>query len=183
MNFTTVSWLDVVMVLMLVGSIGFGFHQGLLRQLVLLLAIYVATVAAAQYYEQFTGVLLVYFTSSVEVDRAVSFLTLTVAFTLMSTWLIWSAYRQTKLPSVVMLDEVGGATLGGLIGVFVIGLTLSLTQYATQAPWPDGNPVKELLHTGLVNSSLDVLFRSSLPLIQAAIHPWLPAGIPRVLGS
>ncbi len=183
MNVTTISWLDMVMVFGLVGSIGFGFHQGLLRQIVLLVAIYVATVLSAQYHERLTELLVVYFPSSMEIAQVLAFLMLAVTFTVIATWLIWSAYRQTRLPSVVMLDEAGGAALGGLIGVFVIGLTVALAQYATQAPWPGSNPIRDMLHTGLINSSLEDLFSSSLPLIQAAIRPWLPSGIPLILGS
>lgn len=179
---TTISWIDLVMVLMLVGSIGFGFHQGLLRQLVLLGALYIATVLSAQYYEQFTDWLLVYFPGSQEVARVVAFLMMAAALTVLATWLIWSAYQQTKLPSVVMLDEAGGAALGGFIGIFVIGLSLSLAQYAVQAPWPVGAPVRDFLHAGLINSGLEDLFSTSVPLIQAVVRPWLPSGIP-LLGS
>lgn len=183
MNVATISWIDLVMVLMLVGSIGFGFHQGLLRQIVLLLALYIATVLSAQYYEQFTDWLVLYFPSSLEVARVIAFLLLAVALTILATSLIWSAYEQTRLPSVVMLDEAGGAALGGLIGVFIIGLTLTLAHYAVQAPWPSGSPIKELLHTGLINSALEDMFSTSVPLIQAALRPWLPSGIPLLLGS
>jgi len=183
MNLSTVSWIDLVMVLVLVGSIGFGFHQGLLRQAVLLAAIYIATILSSQYYEQAAEWMAVYLATDLEMDRVISFALLYVAFTVVATWLIWSAYQQTRLPSVVMLDEAGGAALGGIIGVFVIGLTLTLAQYAAQAPWPAGGPVKELLHMGLVNSALDEFFRSAVPIIQAVIRPWLPSGLPALLGS
>jgi len=183
MNVATISWVDLIMVLMLVSSIGFGFHQGLLRQIVLLVALYIATVLSAQNYEQLTDWLVVYFPSSLEVSRVIAFLLLAAAITILATWLIWGAYQQTRLPSVVMLDEAGGAALGGLIGVFVIGITLTLAHYAAQAPWPPGSPIKEFLHMGLVNSALENLFSNSVPIIQATIRPWLPSGIPLLLGS
>ena len=184
MNVATISWLDAVMVLMLLGSIAFGFHQGFLRQLVLLIAMYVGTVLSAQYYEGVTKLILTYVPSSTtEVARVVAFVLLAVVFTIAATWLIWSAYRQTKLPSVVMLDETGGAILGGIIGLFVIGVALTLIQYAMGVPWPTAGPVKEFLHAGLINSALRDLFSSPLPVIQAALRPWLPSGIPLMLGS
>ncbi len=184
MNVATITWLDAVTVLMLIGSIAFGFHQGLVRQILLLVAMYVATVVAAQYYEPLSGLILRQFPGFVpEVAGVVAFLVLAVFFTVLVTGLIWSAYRQTKMPEVVMMDQVGGGLLGGLIGVFAIGIALTLAHYAVEAPWPAGSPVQQALHTGLLNSSLDGLFSSPLPLIQATLRPWLPSGIPLMLDN
>lgn len=176
------SWLDVAMVVTLVASIGFGFHQGLLRQLLLLLAIYVATVLSAQYHEVLAGIIKTAIpSSSLEVARIVAFVTLGVATTLVVTWAVWRAYRETRLPSVFVLDRVGGAALGGLIGVIIIGITIPLLRYALQAPWPEGSAIKYALHVGFLNSSLEALFLSPLPLIQTTLAPWLPSGIPQLL--
>lgn len=184
MAVASVSWLDVIMVLMLVSSIGFGFHQGLLRQIVLLTAMYIGTILSAQYYGTLSAVLLWLIPSpGGEMAHLISFVILSVLFTAMATALLWSAYRETHLPSVVMMDEVGGAALGGLIGVFAIGVTLMLLHYALEAPWPADSPAKQLLQAGLFNSYLQGVFSSPLPLIHAALRPWLPSGLPVVLSS
>jgi uncharacterized membrane protein required for colicin V production len=178
----TITWLDAVMVLLLVSSIGFGFHQGLLRQIVLLAALYIGTILSAQYYLWGADLILTMISGlSTEIARMIAFILMVVIFTVVVTWLIWTAYRETRLPTVVMLDEVTGAVLGAVLGVFAISLSLILIQYALDAPWPEGNSVKAALHMGMLNSSLQSAFSSPVPLIQATLRPWMPAGTP--LGS
>jgi uncharacterized membrane protein required for colicin V production len=184
MVMANVSWLDVVMVLMLVTSIGFGFHQGLLRQIVLLVAMYIGTVLSAQYYGRLSSILQSIFPSpGGEMAHLISFATMAGLFTAIATFLLWSAYRETRLPSVVMMDEVGGAALGGMVGVFAISVTLMLFHYALLAPWPTDSPARQLLQSGMVNSYLQGAFSSPLPLIHATLLPWLPSGLPVMLSS
>lgn len=183
MSTPTLSWLDPVMVALLAGSAVFGFRQGLVRQLFLLTSVYVGTVLSAQYHEYLAAAILAAAPSSApQMAKLVAFVILTIAFTIFVTWLIWTAYRETKLPSVVMLDEAGGAILGGVIGLFIIGLSLMLAQYALEAPWPLGSPIKYLLYSGVVNSGLKEIFSSPLPLIHAVLEPWLPSSVPLIGG-
>lgn len=184
MHVVTVMWLDVVLVVLSVTSIAFGFHQGLIRQLVLLTAMYISTVLSAQYHPRFAELILQAFPTTVdEIAELVAFIVLSAAFTAVVTWMLWTAYCETRLPSVVMLDELGGAVLGGVIGVFLLSLMLMLMRYSLQAPWPEGSPLRQIIHTGLLNSSLQAAFTSPLPLVHAVLRPWLPSGIPLVLGS
>lgn len=173
------SWFDVLLVFMLVSSIGVGFHQGLVRQAFVLMAIYTATVLSAQSYGYLSAMLIRTFpTSSLEVTDLIAFVMLLFAFTVLVTWFIWSSYQVTRLPTALMLDNMTGAVLGSVIGLFAIALTVVLTQYAVQAPWPDGSPVKYALRVGLNNSALEDLFATPLPIMEAALRPWLPSNIP-----
>ena len=122
-------------------------------------------------------------TTTLEVAGLVSFLVLVIIFTVAVTWMLWTAYCETRLPSVVMLDELGGAVLGGVIGVFVLSLMLMLIRYSLLAPWPEGSLLKGILHTGMLNSMLQPAFSSPLPLVYAALRPWLPSDLPFILGS
>jgi hypothetical protein len=73
--------------------------------------------------------------------------------------------------------------LGGVVGVVSISVTIMLIHYALQAPWPADSPAKQLLQMGMFNSSLQGAFSSPLPLIHAALRPWLPMGLPTMLSS
>ena len=177
-----ISWLDVILVLILVTSIAFGFNQGLLRQGFLLMAMYVAMVLSAQYYGYVASLILTAFPSdNTEIARTIAFVVTGITLTVALTWLIWAGYRQTKLPDVMVLDSFGGAALGGLIGLLAISLTLVVVRYAVMAPWPEGSPIRYYLYLGLNHSSLQSALTSSLPLLHAALRPWLPEGIPSVL--
>lgn len=184
MNALTSMWLDIALVVLLVTSVTFGFHQGLVRQMVLLVSVYISTVLSAQYHPVFAKLIMQTFpTTSPEVSEMVAFLVMVAVFSAAVTWMLWTAYCETRLPSVVMLDELGGAVLGGVIGVFVLSLMLMLIRYSLLAPWPEGSPLKIILHTGMLHSMLQPAFSSPLPLVYAALRPWLPSGLPFVLGS
>jgi len=173
------SWFDVLLVLMLVTSIAIGFHQGLLRQAFLLMAIYIGTVLSAQYYGYLSGLLLMAFPSSnSDMTDVLAFLVLMVAFTIMVAWLVFKGISESRLPSIAMVDNLGGATLGGVFGLFAIAITLMIAEYALQVPWPDGSNVRFALFTGLNNSLLSATFSTPLPVFQSALRPWLPANVP-----
>ena len=175
----TGSWLDVLLVVMLVTSITLGFHHGLLKQGFLLVAMYIATVLAAQYYSYVSSILLRSFPSAAPVIAdSIAFALLATAFTVGLTWIIWRSFKGTKLPSALILDNMGGAILGSVIGLFAISLTLMLVRYAVQVPWPDGSTVKFALSTGLSGSLLQDVFSTPMPIVQALLHPLVPAGLP-----
>lgn len=183
MNLASTGWLDLVLVVLLVASIAFGFHQGLLRQFFLIVAMYIATVLSAQYHAVLAELILRSFPGSEEMARLIAFVALLAVFSVVITWVIWTAYRETRLPSVAILDNVGGTALGGIIGIFLVSLTLMLVRYSLEAPWPEGSNLRYVLHSGVNNSSLAAVFKSPLPLIHLALRPWLPDGIPLVLDS
>jgi uncharacterized membrane protein required for colicin V production len=179
----TISWLDIVMVLVLLGSMAFGLRQGMLRQLILLLSIYLGTVVAANYYPQVGDFLVSTIATSASVEMAgiVAFVALLIVCTFVLIAAFWSAYRQTKLPSSYMLDEVGGTVLGALVGIVLVNLLLAVAWQVLETPWPDGIGFTAFLQSGLVESSLKGAFSVPMPLIQASLRPLIPADVPLLL--
>lgn len=178
------SWFDVVLVGTLIAAIAFGVHQGLLRQAVLLLALYISTVLAAQYFGILAGLFMNVFTSTTwEMASVIAFVLLLAAFTIVVTWLIWTGYRETKLPTVVAVDNYGGAMLGAFVGLFAIGIMIMTANFALSMPWPDGGNARQMLQVGVGNSALQAMFSSPMPIIQSALRPWMPAEVPIILTS
>jgi uncharacterized membrane protein required for colicin V production len=176
-----VNWFDVLLVLVLVGSIAMGFHQGLLRQAFLLLAIYIGTVLSAQYYGHLASLFLQIFpAASTDIADMIAFIVLLVAFTMVVSWLIFAGFKETKLPNVAMVDNVGGSLLGGVFGLFAIAMTLMIGQYALQVPWPEGSSVRFALSNGLNGSVLSGMFGLPVPVFQSVLNPWMPSNVPFV---
>ncbi len=173
------SWLDLMLVLMLVTSIALGFHHGLIRQALMLAAMYIATVLSAQYYNHISDLLMNVFPSTTRaIADSIAFVLLAILFTVGLTWLTWRGFRGTRLPAALILDNFGGAVLGSIIGLFVISLTLMIARYAVEAPWAETSSVKFALQMGLSNSMLQNVFSTPLPIVQSLLHPLVPAGIP-----
>jgi uncharacterized membrane protein required for colicin V production len=173
------SWFDVFLVLILVGSIAAGLHLGFLRQALLLVVLYLATVLSAQYYGDLSALLMRMVPSaSRDITDLLGFLLLLAASGVGVTSLVWTCYQDTRLPAALLVDNVGGALVGSVIGLFAIALTLLLTHFAVQAPWPDGSPIKLVLQVGLADSALQDIFSTPLPIVEGALRPLVPAGIP-----
>ncbi len=173
----TGSWLDILLVLMLVTSIALGFHHGLVRQGFLVM--YIATVAAARYYTYGSDLLIRTFPSTTRaISDSIAFVLMATFLTIILTWMTWRSFRETRLPAAIVVDNMGGAILGSVIGLFVISLTLMLVRYTVEAPWADTSSVKFALYTGLANSILQNVFSTPLPIVQSILHPLVPAGIP-----
>lgn len=169
------SWFDLVLVGLLVGSIAFGLHQGLLRQGFLLLAMYVGTVLSAQYYGHVAGLFLRAFPfASPDAMGVLAFLILVGLFTTIVTWLTWSGYKDTKFARASIVDHVGGATFGVVSGLFAIALTLMMVNYSLNAPWTDGSEFRYALRAGMSGSALQDLLSIPVPVFQSAIRPWVP---------
>ena len=175
----TGSWIDLLLVLMLVTSIALGFHHGLIRQAFLLAAMYIATVLSAQYYSRISDLLVRSFPSATRaIADSIAFVLLATFLTIGLTWLMWRSFRGTRLSAAIILDNMGGAILGSIIGLFVISLTLMVARYAVELPWPDGSSVRFALSMGLSGSALQDIFSTPMPIVQALLHPLVPAGIP-----
>ena len=173
------SWFDVLAVGIMVGCIALGMRTGFLRQAFLLLAMYISAVLAAQYYAHISGFArMVAPASNPQMTDVLSFIFLFALFTLVVTLLIWAGYRETRLPGLPLVDNLGGALFGIVGGMFAIALTIMLATYTISAPWPEGSAVKYALSIGLGNSALEPVFSLPMPLFQGALRPLMPANIP-----
>jgi uncharacterized membrane protein required for colicin V production len=174
----TLNSVDLALLVVLVIGVSVGVTQGLIRQVFLLLACYVALVLSAQYYP-IVARAIGYFAGGDPVARNTVALLLTFAVLAVAIdWVTRFIYTQTALPDVPLVDHIGGAALGLVWSWALAGIGLALLNFAIGINWESWEPNRLAVTASLAGSSLAPLISGALPYIYGTMLPWLPLGLP-----
>lgn len=173
--------LDIgVVLIVLVGAVA-GFLQGMLRQALALVALYLATVLASQYYT-IAGNALGWFIPADAAPRAsIGFLIVFFWGLLFLGWLSRRVYPAARILSLGVFDNVGGAALGLVTGAVVVCLFATGIQFAVSVSWPSYDHARVALEEIAANSRLLPFVSAFAPTVYSTITPWFPGGVPAII--
>jgi uncharacterized membrane protein required for colicin V production len=175
------SWLDALILSLLIAGLVVGYAQGLLRQIVGLAALYVGAILGAQYYGLIAGAIRYVFANApVHFVNALAFFIIVLGVTTLIEWLVFDAYRMTKLQFMPAVDHIGGSLLCLTTTVVAVSMCLPVIAFAVGESWPFGEPTRFLLMTGMQTSRLVPIFDFLKPGLLNALGPWLPGGLPAI---
>lgn len=179
----SVNTIDVVISVCMVMGMAAGFRQGLLRQAIDLAALYIAVVLAAQYY----GLLSNALAPSIRIDQttlaSASLFGLFVLSWLVLHGMSYAIYPQTTLNRLAVFDRIGGAGLGLAVGTAIVGVGITLFVFILQTPWGYDDTSQRAWLSLVTSSRLDAIIQSILPHFFDLLRPWLPRGLPAILGA
>ena len=192
------SWLDLLLFLLVVGTMLWGMFRGVVRQLISLLGLYVALVASLWLYPSFAilvGALIPNLSQSGR--ETIAFLFLFILVSNIVSAMVRSVFvtppeeRKRKKPReeegitdaaaktaqrfiFAPLNLVGGMVLA-LISVCVwISLVTTLLRYSLAVPWLAYDGLRVFLLGGFRQSRLIPLFDAALRIIYTSVSPWVP---------
>ena len=170
----TVNWLDVLIMLILIGGMFLGFWQGAVRQLLTLGALYAAIVISSQVYPFLAQKILEVSPRMVTtVADVVAFFALMFILGLVLTFLLIDLLRQITRRPVGMLGRVLGGTVGILIAAIFISVSLAAIAFMTLTIWPQSSEAfRQEIISARLRSNLVLAFRQIIPLILQAIRIW-----------
>ena len=176
------NWLDLVILLLLIVSLGIGYVQGLLRQIIGLAALYIATILGTQYHTILSGWIrfIIFQPSPSKFLNALSFFIIVFVVWSVISWLVYDVYRSAKLRLFPLIDQLGGSIIGLVTAVCAITMILPVIAFAVSEPWPWSEAARFSVAAGLQTSRLVSVFDSFKYLLLNAIGPWLPAGLPSI---
>lgn len=174
------NWIDFILILMLLIGMAIGYAQGLIRQVVGFLAVYVALVIATQFFVPLTQAL-----SSLTLNppntltNALSFFSILLLVMFALNILGQDAYRQLKFKLFPLIDHLGGMLLGVASMWILLTVVINVLTFAinTQS-WGTAEGYRLILNNGFTNSRIAEVTASTLPVIVSTIRPWLPTGLP-----
>lgn len=176
------NWVDFILILLLLVGMAIGYAQGILREFVGLIAIYIGLVVATQFFVPLSQT----FSSVTKnppntLGNAIAFFIILFVVMSIINFIAKDAYRAMRIRTLPGIDHLGGMILGVismwiLVTVFVNVMTFAMT---TQA-WGSAEGYRLILEAGLTNSRVAELTTSTLPVIVMTIRPWMPGGLPAI---
>ena len=104
------SWLnpfDFVIVLALVGGVALGFVRGLVRMALSLVVLYVAAALAMVFHPQLGRLINQMSGLPLAAAQALAFLIILAAVSILLNFLLRRTYRETELPGLRQVDQLG----------------------------------------------------------------------------
>lgn len=119
------NWLDIVILVIILGFVAAAFSAGLIREVVTLAAVLVGIVVAGRLYDNLAADVLV-FIGNEEAALAIAFLLLFGSVYLLGQLTAFLLKRLASLLFLGWLDQIGGAVFGFFKGVAVVEVLLIL---------------------------------------------------------
>lgn len=180
---TWINPFDFFIILTLIVGTAIGFVRGLVRMAINLLILYISMVLAMTFYN-WLAKQLVFMSSgfmSVRVSQALAFVLILVLVNLIAGFVLRRTYKDTQLPGLRQVDQLGGMVVGFIVTCTWIGLALVALAFVLSA-----NVGASGLQANLIyffrHSLLVPIFYRFLPLVIATLRPWMPKGLsPEIL--
>ncbi len=176
------NWLDIVLIILLLSGMAIGFAQGLVRQLIGLVAMYIGLVLATQFFRplsQLAGDAIN--TPPNTLTNASAFFVILFLTMLVINYFGQDAYKATKITIIPFVDQLIGMVLGVASMWIILSVAVNVLTFAVNTQtWGNAETARDLMRDGLEQSRLAEIASSTLPAIVATIRPWLPGGLPAI---
>jgi len=173
--------LDGLIVLGLLIGTGIGFVKGLVRQLVSIACLYIATVMAVKFFWWLSAWLSYLFNFPLRFADTLAFMIIAFVVYGVLGWLARDAYKLGEAHVSGLLDRLGGLALGFVLSLIWIGIGLALLSYVISVPWLRGDTVRRAIAENVNSSYLAPIVNQFTSDVLITIRPWLPRGLPEIL--
>ena len=170
--------LDILFAVLWAGIVGWGLQTGVVRQIGMLVAVYVAALVSGSAYRQTAAAIaLGVGNDQMPVLEFISYVGLfLIVFGIIGV-LIWRAYPASRFRRTFGLENVLGAALGAVWGVLFLIAILTVLRFYAAVPWKG----QEISQQGVIrqiqmSQVAPVLQVVAAPLWQV-MAPWFPAPV------
>jgi len=175
------SWLnpfDILIAFALIGGVIWGFTRGLVRMALSLLVLYLAVVLAMSFYVK-VGEWIVYLSGGSLAQAAAeltAFLFILILTTTVVNFALSRAFKETELPAIRQIDQLGGLVLGFVLAATWIGLALVGLDFIMNTSGVGSDAFRANVLGYMRNSLLVPIFSDLWPIMLATLRPWMPKG-------
>jgi len=178
-----IPFLDILIVLLLFAALLVGWTQGIPRLVMIAGALYTGFLLASVYYHLFSVSLANMFgIQSGFVADLVSFAVLDVLVTVVMVALLLSLFGHVEIKGrAAVFDKILGSVMGLFVGVFVIGILITLLRVPFEANQTKLNsaadmPIVMMFNSNYEKSTLAGQFMRTTPVLMSSVVPLLPPG-------
>ena len=179
--------LDLLILVVFMAIVGYGFFSGITRVVSSIFAIYFAAVCAAAFYRPAADLVRRYVNMGQLTGQLVFFVLIFLVLSLAFTVLIDRWIGIVRLPRRLLLfDTIGGAALGVVVSALALTLAAMLLtvllQAINQVAQAGTGPLLDAARGQIKGSALVPIFLRLAPYVSRALAPWFPGGLPPILG-
>jgi uncharacterized membrane protein required for colicin V production len=175
------SWLnpfDFLIVLALVGGVALGFVRGLVRMALSLVVLYVAAALAMVFHMQLGRLINRMSGLPLAVAQGLAFLLILAAVAILLNFLLRRTYRETELPGLRQVDQLGGMAVGFVLTIVWISLCLLVLAFMLSTPVTEDDTLRQSMVYYFQSANLIPIFYRFLPIALTTLRPWMPKGLP-----
>jgi len=183
-----VNGLDIVIMAVFMGVIGFGFFNGITKVTAAIIGIYLSTISAAAFYRPLANLARRAMPSmGLVTGEMACFFVLFLVFLVVSTTLLAHWFSDARLPRrIQILDNLGGAALGLVVSALAttlaaLALAVTLQALNQSVVGSARSPLLDLIRHQIEDSSLVPYFLRMAPWFLQILEPWFPGGLPPIL--
>ncbi len=176
-----IPFLDILIILLLFAALLVGWTQGIPRLVMIAGALYTGFLLASVYYHLFAVSLANMFKiQSGFVADLVSFAVLDVLVTAVMVALLLSMFGHVEVKGrAAVFDKILGSVMGLFVGVFVIGILITLLRVPFEANQTKLNsaadmPIVLMFNSNYEKSTLAGQFMRTTPVLMSSVVPLLP---------
>jgi uncharacterized membrane protein required for colicin V production len=169
---------DVIIIVVLLGGVFLGMLRGLVRMVLNLIVLYVGAVLAVTFHMPVANYIYTIFAFPRRVCISLAFVLILLITYALLTFVIRRTYRDTELPGIRQLDQLGGLIVGFLVTALWIGLGILVISFFLSAAPSGTEGIQKNMITFFRRSAMVDMFYRFLPVALATLRPWMPKGIP-----
>src|SRR4051794_5498927 len=174
--------LDILMILVWLGFILLGALSGTVRQVLMLVALYAASIMAGTLYSFIAGAIKLAAGQMVtqQLLESVLLIVLFVVIAVLFYLGLTSVYSDTRPVgrSARLADTVLGSLLGVAAGMLCVVALYGALAFLVQPRWPTSQLTRDTLLDQVNSSVLQPVLADKLPVAYVALRPWFPRGLP-----
>ncbi len=93
-------------------------------------------------------------------------------------FIVSHTYKDTELPGVRQIDQLGGMVIGFIVISTWIGLAIVALAFVLSATDTASSGLRDNVLMYFHSSRLIPIFYRLLPIVLATLRPWMPKGLP-----
>ena len=174
------AWLnpfDVLIVFVLLGGVALGFIRGLVRMILSLVVLYVGAVLATAFYIVAGGWVNRMFGLPRKTSEGLTFLLILVLTSVVLNFILRRTYKDTELPGVRQIDQLGGMIIGFFLTCIWIGFGILVLAFLLGTEVTAGEGYRQSLISYFRSSNLIPVFYDFLSVALTTLRPWMPKGL------
>jgi len=175
------SWLnpfDILIAFALIGGVIWGFTHGMVRMALSIVVLYLAVVLAMSFHVR-VGKWILYLSGQGLPQAAAelsAFLFILILTTTVVNFALNRAFKETELPAIRQIDQLGGLVLGFVLVATWIGVVLVGLVFIMNTPGVGSDAFRANVLGYMRKSMLVPIFEDVWPIMLATLKPWMPKG-------